>query len=343
MNLKNGITINDTYEFVTCRVCGKQSKRVYGGHLKSHGLTSEEYLSMYPNAPLMSKKDTEKQGKHMKEEKYKKMFSEKFSGENNPNHVSKTTEEERKRRSPFSKDFIKYEIFNDEEKKEKSKEFFKQARKNVVLTTDINYYLNKGYNQEISQIMLSERQRTFSKEICINKYGEEKGIEIFNKRQNLWQKNLNENGNLKAGYSLISQELVNKIIPYYPLNKKYMENNIQYATFDGNNLGEFRINRTNGGIWIFDFVDKFKKKIIEFNGDQYHANPEIYKEKDLSHPFLKKKGITSKDIWEKDANKITDAEKLGFKVLTIWESEYRKNKEKTLEKCLEFLGIKKGI
>ena len=46
--------------------------------------------------------------------------------------------------------------------------------------------------------MLSERQRTFSKEICINKYGEEKGIEIFNKRQNLWQKNLNENGNLKG-------------------------------------------------------------------------------------------------------------------------------------------------
>jgi hypothetical protein len=38
------------------------------------------------------------------------MFSEKIKGEKNPNHKSNTTELERKSRSPFSKEFIKYMI-----------------------------------------------------------------------------------------------------------------------------------------------------------------------------------------------------------------------------------------
>ena len=36
------------------------------------------------------------------------MFSEKIKGEKNPNHKSNTTDLERKSRSPFSKEFIKY-------------------------------------------------------------------------------------------------------------------------------------------------------------------------------------------------------------------------------------------
>jgi hypothetical protein len=43
----------------------------------------------------------------MKKEIYKKMFSEKIKGKNNPNHKSNTTIEQRIERSPFSKDFYK--------------------------------------------------------------------------------------------------------------------------------------------------------------------------------------------------------------------------------------------
>ena len=73
------------------------------------GKTIEDYKKEFPDAPLqcgnMIKKATKNSGKHMKEEKYRKMFSENFKGENNPNHKSKTTLEERKSRSPFSKSF----------------------------------------------------------------------------------------------------------------------------------------------------------------------------------------------------------------------------------------------
>ena len=102
---------------ITCKICGKQSTRIYGAHLKSHGLTSDEYKKMFPGELLCSESDSKEtcknSGKHMKEEKYKKMFSEKILGENNPNHKSKTTEEQRKERSPFSKNFIKYENDSD--------------------------------------------------------------------------------------------------------------------------------------------------------------------------------------------------------------------------------------
>ena len=106
--------INDNNETVTCRICGEQCKRIYGKHLKlSHNdMTTMEYKKIFPGAPIMALSDVGKttinSGKHMKEEKYKKMFSEMIIGDKNPNHKSKTTESERKSRSPFSKEFIKY-------------------------------------------------------------------------------------------------------------------------------------------------------------------------------------------------------------------------------------------
>jgi G:T-mismatch repair DNA endonuclease (very short patch repair protein) len=46
----------------------------------------------------------------------------------------------------------------------------------------------------------------------------------------------------------------------------------------------------------------------------------------------------SKEIWNKDAEKIKAAEDNGFKVLVIWDSEFKKNKKETIEKCLNFLN-----
>ena len=68
--------IIDEYDFITCRICGKKSKRLYGLHLKYHNLTSGQYLELYPGAPLMAEVDKEKMGKHMKQDYYKEMFKE---------------------------------------------------------------------------------------------------------------------------------------------------------------------------------------------------------------------------------------------------------------------------
>jgi len=58
------------------------------------------------------------------------------------------------------------------------------------------YWIKKGYTEEESKKIISETQKTFSKEICIKKYGEEKGLEIFNLRQLKWVNTMISNPNI---------------------------------------------------------------------------------------------------------------------------------------------------
>ena len=48
--------------------------------------------------------------------------------------------------------------------------------------------------------------------------------------------------------------------------------------------------------------------------------------------------MTAVEIWNKDNLKNFWIEERGYKVLTIWESEYRKNPQQTLEKCIKFIN-----
>jgi len=325
------IKIIDTDEKITCRICGSSMKNIAGKHIQvKHGVSCDEYKMMFPDAPTQSKnyikKTSKNSGKHMKEEKYKKMFSEMFIGDKNPNHKSNTTEGERKSRSPFSKEFTNYKGVSDVEKVISN--FAKEAIKNRITTNQKLYWINMGYSEDESIKLVSERQRTFSLEKCIEKYGQEDGKKRYTERQIIWQESLRKNGNIKNGFSKISQELFTILLTSYDI-RQYK--NIFYATKNG----EYKIEKKNGGIFMYDFVDTKSKKIIEYNGDQYHANPSIYNESDRPHPF--RDGFTSEEIWQKDAEKIKVANYSGFSVLVIWDSEYRKNKKETIDKCLNFL------
>lgn len=319
---------NEKNDLITCKVCGFQSKRIYGRHLKSHGMTSDDYKKLYPGEPLYTETDIKNvmvnSGKHMKTEKYKKMFSEKIMGDKNPNHKSNTTLEERKSRSPFSKDFIKYSSI------EEKNDFVKEVCDKKTYTTRLDYWINKGFNEEDAEQKLKERQTTFTLEKCIEKYGEEKGKEIYNNRQQRWQKSLLENGNLKCGYSGISQELFYDILKYY--NFKNMKD-VYFATKNQ----EYFICKGKEEFFQYDFVDLPNKKIIEYNGDEYHANPNLFEATDYPHPF--RKTITAQEIWDKDERKLKVAEEEGFEILTIWDSEYRHRKDYILGECKNFLNL----
>jgi hypothetical protein len=313
---------------ISCKICGFKSKRIYGQHLKSHGLTSDDYKKMFPGEPLYSDSDakntSKNSGKHMKEEKYKKMFSEKIKGEKNPNHKSNTTLEQRQKVSPFSKKFMNYDNDGQREK------FIKKVCDKKSYTTRLDYWVNKGFSEEEAEKKLKERQLTFTLEKCVEKYGDEKGREVYTDRQKKWQNSLNSNGNLKQGYSRASQNLFYSLLQYYKVDDTI---GVYFATKNQ----EYRLDKKEGGLWIYDFVDLPNKKIIEYNGDEYHANPKLFESGDFPHPF--RKNITAQDIWNKDIKKIEIANENGFEVLTIWDSEYRKNKDIVIEKCKLFLNL----
>ena len=76
-------------------------------------------------------------------------------------------------------------------------------------------------------------------------------------------------------------------------------------------------------------------KIIEYNGDFWHANPLIYDE-NFINPVSK---LTATDIWDKEARKEDVANLHGYTMLRVWESDYKNNKDKVIQDCINFLTM----
>jgi hypothetical protein len=312
--------INDNKDAVTCRICGEQCKRIYGKHLKfkHNNMTTNEYKNIYPDAPIMALSDKVKttinSGKHMKDDKYKKMFSDMFKGEKNPNHRNNTTELERKSRSPFSKDFIKYNGMENVE--EHISSFAKLAIKDRISDTTIQYYINKGYSLEDSEKLLKERQTTFSLEKCIEKYGYDKGYKKWTDRQEKWLNNYQ-----KINYSKISQEMFISI--YKELINVGFFDKVYFAKLDKNdniheskNNYEYRL-KLNKSYILPDFFIPSLDLILEFDGTYYHRDTTENKEREKT----------------RDENIINS----GYKVLHISEKEYKDNKELTILKVVNYI------
>ncbi len=93
--------------------------------------------------------------------------------------------------------------------------------------------------------------------------------------------------------------------------------------------------RVSDGKWLFpDILIEPDGIIIEFYGNFWHANPNLYKASDEIHY-----GITAQEIWKRDKDRIRRLEHIvyrgerfatGYRVIVVWEDEYKNNKERIL-------------
>jgi|688.fasta_scaffold357578_2 hypothetical protein len=113
-----------------------------------------------------------------------------------------------------------------EKKKENPSFYYSKCPKRI------EYWIEKGLDESQAIKKVSDSQKTFSKEICIKKYGLEKGETIFNQRQKKWVESLKSNLKLNE------------------FRKK--QNSYNYKEDSVNNL----INRTS-------FLEETKKIILE--------------------------------------------------------------------------------
>ena len=192
--------------------------------------------------------------------------------------------------------------FNSQERSE----YFKKIKQEI-------WYIEK-YGEEIGkekykQIRKAQDRRSY--EYFLNKY---KNEEIAKKKYDESCNNA-RNSMTKMYYSKISQELFKKILKI--LNDKK-------EIFFAENNGEIKIENN-----YFDF--KYKNKIIEYNGDYWHANPSLYKEDEIIH------GKLVKDIWEEDNKKLKLLREYKYEILVIWDMDYKNNSGKVLLDCLNFL------
>lgn len=181
------------------------------------------------------------------------------------------------------------------------------------------YFIDKyGYDIGKNEYAKLNSKKAITVDNFILKYGKDNGIEKFKR----YKERIHKKENF---FSKISQELFWGIY-----NNLKNNEHIYFAKLNK----EFGKLSNNNKYYFYDFVDTLNKKVIEFNGDVFHANPKRYKKDDIVNPFNKK---TANEIWKYDNEKIDFIKSLGFDVLIIWESDYYNNKELILKKCIKFL------
>jgi hypothetical protein len=84
------------------------------------------------------------------------------------------------------------------EKKEKDGKFNSNRSK--------EYWISRGLNEDEATEKIRKRQKTFSLDICIEKYGITEGTKIFNERQKKWVETLKQ----KKDYDIIQTKKVSK-------------------------------------------------------------------------------------------------------------------------------------
>lgn len=198
---------------------------------------------------------------------------------------------------------------------EEGKKRFDEYRSKQAYSNTIDYFIDKyGYEKGVAKYKILCNQKAITLDNMIRIYGPERGPQryehiIKNKKNDIF-------------YSIISQDLFKKI------DKELCIENVYF----GSKNHEFGL-RSQDGYYFYDFVVPEKKKMIEFNGDYWHANPMFY-EKDWVHPTTKK---TAVEIWAYDSFKFDIAKKNGYNIFVVWESDYKNDKEKVLKQCMEFL------
>lgn len=107
--------------------------------------------------------------------------------------------------------------------------------------------------------------------------------------------------------SKIEKEFFNLIKECYPfIEKKY-------------------IKLLNGKNAVPDVLINDSYMIIEFFGDYWHANPEIYNENTrIDHKL-------AKDIWEYDEQRKYQLNLMGYDVYVVWESDFLRNKKQVID------------
>lgn len=69
--------------------------------------------------------------------------------------------------------------------------------------------------------------------------------------------------------------------------------------------------------YIIDEFDRNKNVCIEFNGDFWHCNPNIF-DKEYFHPIIK---MTAEEIWKRDKRKYNKLKNNKYDVFIVWESD----------------------
>ena len=220
-------------------------------------------------------------------------------------------------------------------KKEKhgwSEDQFKQYNKGRATTVDnlvSRYGLEAGL--ERWQDYCEKQKVTKSREYVVEKYGESHWINLCNRKAHTVENTANRHG-------LTYEEAADKLASRYRLGYcsgleiefvdalEKIVGKLDHTSLD-KPYGKW--NHDTNGYVVYDI--KHKDCIIEFNGDYWHANPTIYQASDMI------RNTSAEQIWLNDKQKLDIARQHGFRVLVVWEYDYRFDKNKVIKETAEWM------
>lgn len=295
-------------DYIECPACKQQVKQITLSHIKRHGFDS---VQDFKNHYSMEKVTCEK-------------IIELHSGENNPGyqHGGKF--------SKFSKNFIHgYDKqWHDAHSKRISKDRQENPHK---YPTSIEYWQKKYPDHPDRAKQEYAQYQTRDLAYFIDKYGEEEGRRRHREKIERWQNTLAHKP-LEEKLE-INRKKVRKSSAFYSQAEKELYQSLKEIIPELDDQFALPVDEESHNKQVYLYDMKFQDRIIEYNGDFWHSNPDLF-ESDHVCPYTKR---TQAEIHAKDFDKIRIAKKHGYHVLTVWESDYKKHKQKVIQECLDFL------
>lgn len=218
----------------------------------------------------------------------------------------------------------------------------------TVRSTD--YWVNNGYSLDEARNKVKTIQTTNGLEFYRKKYPDSYE-EKFSQRIEHWKKSLSEydqqllnlkrspsiEGNLARGVSYEDavtsyQMMVDRLKTIRKLPSKVSQK--MCSMLDDRLTGTCYYTTKNYEKLIqgyrVDFYHSESKTVVEFYGDFFHRNPNIYESTFVAH------SISSKERWEYDKHRENDiASSIDVnKLIVVWESDFRKNPEKVIQNII---------
>jgi hypothetical protein len=355
----------ENIDYVTCRICGKRLSRIFEQHLKTHGMTTEEYRLLFPDAVLTAQetKDKRKQTnlerygvenpfvvKEIKE-KVKQTFLERYNVEH-PMQIKEV-------RDKFKQTCLeRYSVENPARSEE---------IKNRIKQTCLERY---GVDSHFK----SQEVRDKIKQTFLDRYGVKNPLQIKEVRNKIRQTNLEKYG---VEYPLLSEEIQDKIKQTnlerygvkYISQVKEIQNKIRNTMLQKygvyyNSMPCFSLNSqelfTSIELILSDMYPDLEcfyatNKEIELGGklvtNEYQVLVESVSDNkkvrflDFYIPALKK-WIEFDESYHDNIDQLND-DKIreqeikavipGIELLRIKEEDYLNNKGHTVEKCIDFI------
>lgn len=143
------------------------------------------------------------------------------------------------------------------------------------MNTNLDFYLNKGYDLKTAENMLKERQSTFTLNKNIERYGLVRGSIKFKARQHKWRRSMilksehelleiNKKRISLSSVSIESINFFNRLIKYINIPKN---SRVYYGE-----SGEYWLKKTPTNVLFYDFTLKTDQYIIivEYHGIAWH-------------------------------------------------------------------------